>query len=109
MEITKIFRPRQKSPKRPPVPNASSALYPALEMWKRRREHPRKYETWTYDDLWKAACCEAEAAEYAKEHPKRERESQREAIAILLGVPVRNVKLDLEWQRRYLAEIEARS
>ncbi len=109
MESTKIFRSRQKSPKRRPVPKASNALYPALETWKRRREHPRKYETWRYDDLWRAACCEAEAIEYAKDHPKRERESQREAIAILLGVPVQNVKLDLEWQRRYLAEIDARS
>lgn len=100
---------RAKTTKRRPVPTASKSLYPALEVWKRRQEHPRKFETWRYDDLWRAACCEAEADEYAKDHPKRERESQREAIAITLSVPPKDVKLDLEWQRRYLATIEKAS
>lgn len=89
-----------------PVPKPTRSPYPALAAWRARNEHPRKFERWRYDDLWRAASAEAEAAEYAKDHPKRERELQREAIAITLGVPARDVKLDLEWQRKYLAALE---
>ena len=81
--------------------------YPALARWKRRNEHPRLFERWKYNDLWRAACCESEAAENAKDRPKRENDLQREAIAFMLGVPMHKVKLDLEWQRKYLAALEA--
>ena len=84
------------------------ARYPALELWwSRVGDTPPSW--WTRDALWRAACCEAEAAEYAKDHPKRERESQRQAIATMLGVPPKDGKLDLEWQRQYLAAIEKAS
>ena len=79
--------------------------YPALTAWKRRNEHPRLFERWKYDDLWGAACCEAEAAEN-HDHPERECDLQREAIAFMLGIPMHKVKLDLEWQRKYLAALE---
>ncbi len=48
---------------------------------------------------------EVEASENRK-HPEREQRCQREAIGIMLGVPMKDVKLDLQWQRKYLAEIE---
>ena len=99
--INKTHRRRRAVPK----PNQSP--YPALATWKRRNEHPRLYDRWKYNDLWRAACCEAEAAENANDHPKRENNLQREAIAFMLGVPMHKVKLDLEWQRKYLASLEA--
>ncbi len=79
-------------------------LYPALEAWKRRREHPRKHETWHYDDLWRAACAEAEARENQK-NPEREQQCQREAIAILLDEPKQKVKLNSTWARRFVARL----
>ena len=109
MKMKPKTKSKLKQTRRRPVPKASNALYPALATWGRRQEHPRKHDTWTFDTLWGAACCEAEAADYAKNHPKRERESQREAIAIMLGVPPKDVKLDLEWQKQYLAAIEKAS
>lgn len=98
MELNQSRRKRQHQRQSP---------YPALAAWKRRNEHPRLYDRWKYNDLWRAACCEAEAAENAKDHPKRENDLQREAIAFMLGVPMRKVKLDFEWQRKYLAVLEA--
>ena len=98
MELNQSRRKRQHQRQSP---------YPALAAWKRRNEHPRLYDRWKYNDLWRAACCEAEAAENANDHPKRENDLQREAIAFMLGVPMHKVKLDLEWQRKYLASLEA--
>ncbi len=79
-------------------------LYPALDAWKRRREHPRKYETWHYDVLWRSACAEAEARENQK-NPEREQQCQREAIGILLDEPTYKVKLNSTWARRFVAQL----
>ena len=77
--------------------------YPALTAWRCRKEHPRKFGTWTFDDLWRCACAEKEASE--RQDPEREQALQREAIAILLDVPVRQVKLNSTWTRRYVARL----
>ena len=71
--------------------------------WRRRKEHPRKFGTWTFDDLWRCACVEMEASE--QQDPEREQALQREAIALLLDMPLRRVKLDSEWPRRYVARL----
>ena len=77
-------------------------LYPALAAWHARNEHPRKYSTWTFDALWRAACAEAEARENQK-NPNREQQCQRDAISALLGEE--RVKLDTVTVRRYLVRI----
>ena len=82
------------------------APYPALELWKRRREHSREFATWRYDALWRAACSEAAAVENT-DNPQREQRYQKEAIASLLDVPECNVKLDSVWTRRYVALLTA--
>ena len=80
------------------------ARYPALELWERRHEHPRKFATWKYDNLWRAACAEAEARENLN-NPEHEQHFQREAIALLLGDPVHKVRLNATWTRRYVARL----
>ena len=77
--------------------------YPALAAWRRRNEHPRKFGTWTYDVLWHCACVEMEASE--PQDPEREQALQREAIALLLNVPLRRGKLNSTWTRRYVARL----
>ena len=87
--------------RRHPVPKPTRSPYPALAAWRARNEHSRKFERWRYDNLWRAACTEAEAAE-CRDNPERERELQREAMALLLGEPLHKVRLTRETMRRYL-------
>ena len=47
---------------------------------------------------------EMEASEN-KDNPEHERHFQREAIALLLGEPVHNVRLNAMWTRRYVARL----
>ena len=87
-------KPATKADRTPP--------YPALAVW-RRREADKPTSRWTYDDLWRAAMAEAEAAE--QKNPKREHALQREAVAVLLGEPLHKVRLTRETMRRYLKVI----
>ena len=82
----------------------TASRYPALAGW-RKRVGDSPSSRWTPDNLWRAAMAEVEARDN-KDNPEREQRLQREAIALLLGVPMENVKLDLQWQRKYLIEIE---
>ncbi len=90
--------------RRRPVPKPTRSPYPALAAWRARNEHSRKFETWRYDNLWRASSAEAEAVE-CRDNPERERELQREAMALLLGEPLHKVRLTRETMRRYLGAL----
>ncbi len=77
--------------------------YPALAAW-RRRDGNKPESQWTYDDLWRAAMAEVEAIEN-RNHPEREQQLQREAMALLLGEPLHNVRPTRDAMRRYLAAL----
>ena len=79
------------------------ARSPALAAWQ-KCVGDTPPSRWTYDDLWRAAMAEMEASEN-KDNPEHERHFQREAIALLLGEPVHNVRLNAMWTRRYVARL----
>lgn len=74
--------------------------YPALEAW-RKRVGGTPSSRWTLDNLWRAAMIEVEASE-SRNHPEREQQLQREAMALLLGEPLHKVQLTRDTMRRYL-------
>ena len=77
--------------------------YPALAVWQ-KRVGDTPSSRWTYDNLWRAAMAEMEASETCN-HPEREQQLQREAIALLLGEPLHKVRLTRETMRRSLAAL----
>lgn len=77
--------------------------YPALTAWQ-KRVGDTPTSRWTFDDLWRAAMAESDAKD-SKDNAQREQQYQREAIAVLLGEPVRKVRLTHDTMQRYLAAV----
>ena len=76
--------------------------YPALAAWRKRFGTLSRHRT--YDNLWRAAMAEMEASEN-RNHPEREQQLQREAMALLLGEPMHKVRPTRDTMRRYLAAL----
>lgn len=81
----------------------TASRYPALAGW-RKRVGDTPSSRWTPDNLWRAAMAEAEAQDN-KDNPEREQKYQREAIALLLDVPVFKVRLSPEWVWPYMIRL----
>ena len=90
-----------KRKNRKPRPKKQT-LYPALRAWHTRNEDRGRYGSWSFDALWRAACCEADARQN-QHNPKLEQQCQRQAIAVLLGEE--RVRLDTVTVRRYVTRI----
>ena len=81
----------------------TASRYPALAGW-RKRVGDTPSSRWTLDSLWRAAMAEVDARDN-KDNTQREQQYQREAIAALLGEPLRKVRLTRDTMRRYLAAL----